>query len=207
MSEIHKLTSYSDGFGIFNKIAEHEFDVNNKNYLRLFMLNTENKLFNYDELYEYLLPNIARYVFDRKKLAEAEKDPVKQSLILIEAINHLRKITSDKDRGSGGELGEVLLYLFLEQDFRAPKLFSKVELKTSKDIDRDSFLQVQYERLLVEYTRSLFGTIDTVFDDRYRSLLCYADLLSISELEVHNNLAQQIVILLSRLLSSCGNTL
>ena len=68
-----------------------------------------------------------------------------------------------------------------------------------KDIDRDSFLQVQYERLLVEYTRSLFGTIDTVFDDRYRSLLCYADLLSISELEVHNNLAQQIVILLSRL--------
>lgn len=131
MSEMHKLTSYSDGFGIFNKVAEHEFDVDNKNYLRLFMLNTENKLFNYDELYEYLLPNIARYVFDRKRLAEAEKNPVKQSLILIEAIEHLRKITSDKDRGAGGELGEVLLYLFLEQDFKAPKLFSKVELKTS----------------------------------------------------------------------------
>ena len=131
MSEMHKLKSYSDGFGIFNKVAEHEFDVDNKNYLRLFMLNTENKLFNYDELYEYLLPNIARYVFDRKRLAEAEKNPVKQSLILIEAIEHLRKITSDKDRGAGGELGEVLLYLFLEQDFKAPKLFSKVELKTS----------------------------------------------------------------------------
>lgn len=126
MSEMHKLTSYSDGFGIFNKVAEHEFDVDNKNYLRLFMLNTENKLFNYDELYEYLLPNIARYVFDRKRLAEAEKNPVKQSLILIEAIEHLRKITSDKDRGAGGELGEVLLYLFLEQDLKAPKLFSKV---------------------------------------------------------------------------------
>ena len=41
---MHKLTSYSDGFGIFNKVAEHEFDVDNKNYLRLFMLNTENKL-------------------------------------------------------------------------------------------------------------------------------------------------------------------
>lgn len=131
MSEMHKLTSYSDGFGIFNKVAEHEFDVDNKNYLRLFMLNTENKLFNYDELYEYLLPNIARYVFDRKRLAEAEKNPVKQSLILIEAIEHLRKITSDKDRGAGGELGEVLLYLFLEQDLKTPKLFSKVELKTS----------------------------------------------------------------------------
>ena len=43
MSEMHKLTSYSDGFGIFNKVAEDEFDVDNKNYLRLFMLNTESK--------------------------------------------------------------------------------------------------------------------------------------------------------------------
>lgn len=131
MSEKHGLTSYSEGFGIFNKVYEQEFDVVNKNYLRLFMLNTENKLFNYDELYEYLLPNIARYVFDRTKLAEAEQNPIKQSLILTEAIDHLRKITSDKDRGAGGELGEVLLYLFLEQDLKAPKLFSKVEFKTN----------------------------------------------------------------------------
>lgn len=131
MSEKHGLTSYSEGFGIFKKVHEQEFDVVNKNYLRLFMLNTENKLFNYDELYEYLLPNIARYVFDRKKLAEAEQDLKKQSLILTEAIDHLRKITSDVDRGAGGELGEVLLYLFLEQDLKAPKLFSKVEFKTN----------------------------------------------------------------------------
>lgn len=68
-----------------------------------------------------------------------------------------------------------------------------------KDIDKDSYLQSQYERLLVEYTRSLFGLLDTTFDDGYRTLLCYADLLSISELEAHNNLAQQIVILLSQL--------
>ena len=68
-----------------------------------------------------------------------------------------------------------------------------------KDIDKDTFLQAQYERLLVEYTRSLFGMTDAVFDDRYRSLLRYADLLSISEIEGHNNLAQQIVILLGQL--------
>ena len=71
-----------------------------------------------------------------------------------------------------------------------------------KDIDKDTFLQAQYERLLVEYTRSLFGLLDTTFDDKYRSLLCYADLLSLSELEVHNNLAQQIVILMSQLFPS-----
>ena len=50
--ESFKNTSYSDGFGIFNKVDEEEFDVVNKNWLRLFMLNTENKLFNYDELNE-----------------------------------------------------------------------------------------------------------------------------------------------------------
>ncbi len=54
-----KLTSYSDGFGIFKNVSEEEFDVANKNYLRLFMLSTENKLFNYDEMYDYILPNIA----------------------------------------------------------------------------------------------------------------------------------------------------
>ena len=126
-----KLTSYSEGFGIFNKISEEEFDTVNKNYLRMFMLNTENKLFNYDEMYDYILPNIAQYVFSRKKLSEIEGNPMKQRTIILEALNHLRPINKDTDNGAGGELGEILLYLFLEQDLKAPKLFSKVELKTS----------------------------------------------------------------------------
>lgn len=124
-------TSYSDGFGIFNKVSEEEFDIANKNWLRMFMLNTENKLFNYDELYEYILPNITKYVFDRRKIEETEKDPKKSSTLILDALSHLRPITSDKDKGAGGELGEILLYLFLEQDLHAPKLFSKVELKTN----------------------------------------------------------------------------
>ena len=126
-----KNTSYDDGFGIFNKIYDREFDVVNHNHLRLFMLNTENKLFNYDELYEYVLPNVSKYVFSRRKNVETEKNPQKAATIILEALSHLRKTTSDKDRGAGGELGEILLYLFLEQDLKAPKLFSKVELKTS----------------------------------------------------------------------------
>lgn len=126
-----KLTSYSQGFGIFNKVLEEEFDIANKNYLRMFMLKTENKLFNYDELYAYILPNITQYVFSRKKLLEIEKDPLKQRTIILEALSHLRPIDNDADYGAGGELGEILLFLFLEQDLKAPKLFSKVELKTS----------------------------------------------------------------------------
>ncbi len=124
-------TSYSQGFGIFNKVAEETFDVVNSNKLNMFMLNTENKLFNYDELYEYILPNITRYVFDRKRIKDAESDPQKASTIILDALSHLRPISSKDDYGAGGELGEILLYLFLEQDLQAPKLFSKVELKTN----------------------------------------------------------------------------
>ena len=126
-----KNTSFSEGFGIFNKVSETEFDVVNKNRLRLFMLNTENKLFNYDELYQYILSNITKYVFDRRKNTEIENNPTKRNFATLDAISHLRDVTSDKDKGAGGELGEILLYLFLEQDMCAPKLFSKVELKTA----------------------------------------------------------------------------
>lgn len=73
-----KPTSYVDGFGIFNKVNETSFGLTNDNKLRLFMLNTENKLFNYDELYEYLLPNIANYVFSRKTIHASQQDPQKQ---------------------------------------------------------------------------------------------------------------------------------
>jgi len=131
MEDVLKNTSFDTGFGIFKKLTEKPFDVVNNNYLRLFMLNTENKRFNYDELYEYLLPNIARYVFNRRKIAEIDQKPQKAYTILCEAIAHLREIAENGDKGAGGELGEILLYLFLEQDLKAPKLLSKVELKTS----------------------------------------------------------------------------
>lgn len=126
-----KNTSYSEGFGIFNKVSEEILKFGQDNTLRLFMLNTENKLFNYDELYAYILPNVTRYVFSRKRLADIENDPIKQQTIILEALSHLRPVENDKDKGAGGELGEILLYLFLEQDLKAPKLFSKVELKTN----------------------------------------------------------------------------
>jgi len=124
-------TSFNQGFGIFQKIAEERFNVVNDNNLKLFILHTENKHFNYDELYDYLLPNIARYVFNRRKIIEIDKDPIRAYTVLSEAVSHLRKVAENGDKGAGGELGEILLYLFLEQDLKAPKLFSKVELKTS----------------------------------------------------------------------------
>ena len=161
-----KNTSFSEGFGIFNKVSETEFDVVNQNRLRLFMLNTENKLFNYDELYQYILSNITRYVFDRRKSTEIENDPVKRNYATLDAISHFRDITSDDDKGAGGELGEILLYLFLEQDMGAPKLFSKVELKTGPF--RDNCRRLLYSKVL---RRSRFYRCGIGSDGEYDSLL------------------------------------
>ena len=126
-----KNTSFAEGFEIFTEIASKPFDVVNHNRLKLFMLGTENKLFNYDELYEYIYYNIASYVFDRKIVKEATDDHRAMVSIFGRAVDCLKGVENENDRGSGAELGEILLYLFLEQDLQSPKLFSKVELKTS----------------------------------------------------------------------------
>ncbi len=68
-----------------------------------------------------------------------------------------------------------------------------------KDILQDKTLGCLYKRLIVDYTKSLFGHLNNVFDSNYKKLLRFADLLSLSEEETHQNLAQQIVIILSQL--------
>lgn len=68
-----------------------------------------------------------------------------------------------------------------------------------QDIDSDEFLQRKYKNLLVAYTKSLFFNTKEEYDNEYRILLRYADMLSLSDKETHQNLAQQIVVLLANL--------
>lgn len=123
-------TSSKDGFNIFEKISGETVPCDGQhNVLNLYILKIHDKLFAYDRLYKYILDNICQYVFDRQKNSDSSQDRT----LILEAIEYLREIHSNTDPGAGGELGEILLYLFLEQDLQAPKLFSKVELKTSNN--------------------------------------------------------------------------
>lgn len=67
------------------------------------------------------------------------------------------------------------------------------------DIDGDAFLQQKYKELLISYSNSLFNVNNAEYNDEYRMLLRYADILSLSDKERHQNIAQQIVILLASL--------
>ncbi len=123
-------TSVVEGFNIFEKLTSEKISYGgHNNVINLYILKIHDKLFSYNKLYKYILDNICQYVFNRRKnLNEKES-----KTLILEALDHLREINSEKDSGAGGELGEILLYLFLEQDLQAPKLFSKVELKTSQN--------------------------------------------------------------------------
>ena len=47
-----------------------------------------------------------------------------------EALRVMRQTGRPDEKGTGNELGEMLLYAFLEEKLDAPKLLSKVELST-----------------------------------------------------------------------------
>ena len=66
------------------------------------------------------------------------------------------------------------------------------------NITEDKALQENFQMLLLDYANSLFEKNIITFNDNYRVLLNYADLLSLSENQGLQNLAQQIVILISQ---------
>ena len=125
-------TSISKGFdSVFTEInASQNLNLKNDNCLRLFHLDVINNSFSYSGLHQFLQRNIGQYVFSRASIEQFEEDGDGHA-IGLKAVELLRTANNANDKGAGGELGEILLYLFLEQKLNAPKLLSKVELKTS----------------------------------------------------------------------------
>lgn len=97
--------------------------------LRLFHLNIRNNKFNPEEMKKLLYRNIGDYVFSCAKI-EHFKVNGDAYAIVSQALRVLRKNGGADIKGTGSELGELLLYSFLEEKLKAPKLMSRVELST-----------------------------------------------------------------------------
>jgi len=118
---------------VFKEINHNnDLDLINQNHLKLFLLDIDSNNFTYNGLQKVLRKNVGAYVFSRAKIQQFKADDAIE-MIALEAVQYLRKVSNPKDKGAGGELGEILLYLFLEQILGAPKLLSKIELKTSNN--------------------------------------------------------------------------
>lgn len=110
----------------------NDLELPNDNFLKIYALPIANSKFNYKKLKEIVANNIKNYVYSRREINEAIEKNVADGLY-AKALNKFREIKNEKDNGSGSELGEILLYLFMECDLNAPKILSKMELKTNKN--------------------------------------------------------------------------
>lgn len=119
-----RLDVQADFLNLFSKILENEPLVN-ENTLNLFALKISNNSFSYENLTEELGNILTTYALSRSAHDELCKQR-KYNTLVVRAKERLRKAESND-----GELGEVLLYCMLESHLKAPKLLTKLELKTA----------------------------------------------------------------------------
>lgn len=107
----------------FEHLGSHTLDEHCKNKLDLFVLRVNANEFDYSYLKNNLIDPMIDFSLSRKV---REKYSGKPGTLAAKAREKFVEYINNK-----GELGELLLYCFLETHLKAPKLLSKLELKTS----------------------------------------------------------------------------
>jgi hypothetical protein len=132
--ELIPLSVDPEGFEKIFVPVEHDFSLSlpNENQLNIYHLRIENRKFLYNELVDFCVGNLIQYVFNRNIVNSARTRSEIQKLF-NSGRKKFREIRECDDKGAGGELGELLLYLFLEIQLNAPKLLSKMEIKTTRN--------------------------------------------------------------------------
>lgn len=101
--------------------------LENNNQLNLFTLKVKNNAFSYDELINELGNKLYYFALSKKQIDQLKKDDKLNDL--IKKAKSKLKDHSNND----GELGEILLYCLLESHLNAPKILTKLELKTNSN--------------------------------------------------------------------------
>lgn len=109
--------------GSFDLLWSKDLDIYKKNKLNLFVLKINSNEFDYDLLVDMLLDPVIDYSISRQV-----KEKYKNRVGTLS--KKAREKFVDYARNNG-ELGELLLFCFLETHLGAPKVLTKLELKTS----------------------------------------------------------------------------
>lgn len=105
-------------------IDQHSITLRSK--ISLYTLRFDGTTFDYNSMKSSLLNATLTYVFSRMKYDSIPKS--KMGEYAKEVRDKFRKAESNR-----GEAGELFLYCFLETHLNAPKILSKMELKTSEN--------------------------------------------------------------------------
>lgn len=105
----------------------HSIDVPVDNKIEIFLFPINSNQFDYDVVVKHLLESVADFALSRKTQDYIGKDNS------MELSKQARRKFKDWKQNKG-ELGEFLLFCFLEGHLGAPKILSKLELKTSSEM-------------------------------------------------------------------------
>lgn len=121
------LTSKGKFDKLFTPVASELLSIPANHDLQIFCLKFDDFDFDYRGLWKHLRNNIGYYVYSRAQINQyLDEDEI--SALAYDAIVHIKEMITNGKIPSGNELGELLLYIFLEQVLNAPKLMSKIEL-------------------------------------------------------------------------------
>lgn len=104
------------------------FNIHAKTAMHLHVLRVDGGDFALAPLFKELANSTLTYVLSRHNMAKALSDPSR----MVEFVDKARSQFKAPD-AKAGEGGELLLYSFLEAHLGAPKILSKMELKTSAE--------------------------------------------------------------------------
>lgn len=133
MSESLSFTVKNSGLtldSVFVEVPHSEgLGLPKANHIRFFHTAMRSNKLSTENLQRFLKRNLARYVFSR---AQLEDYRVNEDLdgAVDEAMRIMAENGDASAEGTGNMLDEILIYAFLEEKLKAPKLMSRVELYT-----------------------------------------------------------------------------
>lgn len=171
MSEVLSRTlQHGDFDSVFREVEQPEpIGWTTQGELRLFHLDIRNNKINIESLKKYVYLSIGDYVFSRAVIERFAKAGNRDAVI-AQAQRVLKRNGGADVHGSGGELGEYLNYVFMEEKLDAPKLMSRVEINTDgkryKSV-ADSIHMLTNEMSGRPYHQIIFGASNIVGDPGY----------------------------------------
>lgn len=121
------VTSMGKFDKVFSGISSERLHITASHDLQIYCLKFDDYDFDYQQLWRHLSNNIGLYLYSRVQTQRYLEDD-ERNLLTTDAINFIKKEIADGRINADNELGEMLLYIFLEQVLKAPKLMSNLEI-------------------------------------------------------------------------------
>lgn len=164
---LKKSLKGNDFGNTFFKVAECTVEgMANPASAHFYTTDISNCTIKFQTLKKYLLDHIGEYVLSRETISNYEKSG-RDFSVGLNAFLTLAQKNKNGTVWSSSTLGEILLYLFLEQELGAPKILSKIEVTnvsgtTESKCDGVHLLSLASDGL--PFHQLVFGASDVVND-------------------------------------------